>query len=368
MEFDSSVHKDNKSYGNYVFTGFNIDDATTAGKGYGIRQVDGNDSVEEEDFDIAGLTEAEIYALDPELAEAAYTIDHTSDINYAYSLNKANQSRRLLENANKAPFCVTYKDVKAFGDKDHPTNANIECNAGVYLSAIKPTLLAVHEGWKSVVHGTTILCSKISGRMDNSGQHSVCTQLTLSLSNPFENIINSKVVMHCYHTDNKIQVQGSKLISRSSSAVWMVEHFIKPLVKQHMESNAGLINNINDEILSTAHKRFEEEQNTNLGSNSSCGRCKSPANPLASYPRDQVLSCRNCQQMFHKKCTDRKSLKGNWRKEPWFCEYCTLNYIPRNETEVTATPRTSLLLNPDADSFQPAGIEADPTAYLLQPS
>ena len=201
--------------------------------------------------------------------------------------------------------------------------------------------------------------------MDKSGQHSVCTQLTLSLSNPFENITNSKVVMHCYHTDNKIQVQGSKVISRVSSAVWMVEHFIKPLVKQHVESNAGMINNINNEIISTANNQSEEE-NTNSVSNSACGRCKAPANPLAAYPRDQVLACRNCQKMFHKKCSDRRALKGNWRKEPWFCESCTLTYTPRNETETNVTPRTPL--NPDAETFHPVGIESGPDSYPIQPS
>ena len=43
------------------------------------------------------------------------------------------------------------------GGKEHATNANIEFNAGLNLSAIKPTLSGVHEGWKSVAHGTCMM-------------------------------------------------------------------------------------------------------------------------------------------------------------------------------------------------------------------
>ena len=66
-----------------------------------------------------GLTEAEIYALDPDLVETAYIIDNSDDMNYGYSLNEDNQTRRLLENASKSPLSVTYKDVKILGGKEH---------------------------------------------------------------------------------------------------------------------------------------------------------------------------------------------------------------------------------------------------------
>ena len=233
-------NKDNKYDEIYPCSSITFDDFISAENGWNnleeglnvqIRQYDGNDTVPEDEMYTIGLTEAEIYALDPDLVETAYIIDNSDDMNYGYSLNEANQTRRLLENANKAPLSITYKDVKILDGKEHATCANIDFNAGVYMTAIKPALLAVHEGWKSVVHGTSVSCSKISGRNDKDGKHLVCTQLTLMLTNLFENISDAKVVLHFYHTVDKIMIQGSTLISRVSSAVWMVEHFINPLAK-----------------------------------------------------------------------------------------------------------------------------------------
>ena len=117
-------------------------------------------------MDIVDLTE-EIYALYIDLVLIGYSVENVTEKNYEYTINKGNQTRRLVENANKAR--VTYKDLKMLGGKQHETNANIEFNAGLYLSAIKPTLSRVHEGWKSVVHGTCITCHKMSPRMDKSG-------------------------------------------------------------------------------------------------------------------------------------------------------------------------------------------------------
>ena len=134
-----------------------------------INQFDGNDSLSDSEMDIVDLTEEEIYALDIDLVQTGYSVENVTEKNYEYTINKGNQTRRLVENANKAPIRVTYKDLKRLGGKQHATNANIEFNAGLYLSAIKPTLSGVHEGWKSVVHGTCITCHKMSPRMDKSG-------------------------------------------------------------------------------------------------------------------------------------------------------------------------------------------------------
>ena len=81
----------------------------------------------------------------------------------------------------------------AVGHVAHPRNTDIEFNAGLYMSAIKPALQAIHEGWKKDAHGTNIICMKISNRSDNSGNLLVCTQLTLSLTNSFEGIFASNV-------------------------------------------------------------------------------------------------------------------------------------------------------------------------------
>ena len=140
-----------------------------------IHQFDGNDTVEDDGMNIVGLTEAEIYALDPDLIETGYTVENDQNINYGYTVNKDNQMNRLRENAKKDAYDVTYKDFKTIAGSRIATNANIEFNAGLYMSAIKPALLAVHEGWKTVLFGTSITCNKISNRMDKTGKHLVCT-------------------------------------------------------------------------------------------------------------------------------------------------------------------------------------------------
>ena len=303
-----------------------------------ISQFDGNDTVEDDGMDITGLTEAEIYALDPELIETAYTVIDNQDITYKYTVNRDNQTKRLIENAKKAAYDVTYKDFKSIDGNRLPTNANVEFNAGVYMSAIKPALIAVQEGWKTVVFGTSMTCQKLSNRMDKSGNHLVCTQLTLLLTNLFEGLSNSKVVMHFYHTDDKLQIQGSSLLSRVSTAEWMVEHFIKPMAAQHLEGNSDMIGSINREILSRKQ----------------CCFCKSVVNHSASNIKDQTLPCYRCNRIFHKRCTDRRNSRSNWRKQPWFCQYCILNSDVGKQVEEQPTPGNDDL-NTAAQTFHPSG-------------
>ena len=243
-----------------------------------------------------------------------------NDMNYRYVLNEENQTNRLLVNANKAPLNITYKDVKVLDGKEHATNVNIECSAGMYLSAIKPALEAMHEGWTTVLHGTTITCQKATERMDKSGKHLICTQLVLFLSNPFDGLSNSKVVLHFYHTDNKIQIQGSSLLSGVSTAIWMVNRFLQPLANQHTRDNSGLIDNINNQILAGRHKQ--------------CNGCDKNLNPNASQVKDQELRCKKCSRVYHKRCTSRRLSKANWQKEPWFCQYCILGNETNNGTGI----------------------------------
>ena len=162
------------------------------------------------------------------------------------------------------------------------------------------------------------------------------------LTNLFENISDAKVVLHFYHTVDKIMIQGSTLISSVSSAVWMVEHFINPLAKRHIESNSHLINSINEEILSNpASSRYDPNlQPQPAQDNKTCSYCHAFANPMASAPKDQIISCGKCKKCFHKKCTDRRGMKSNWRRSPWFCQECMI----RNTS-----------LNSEAPIFHPSG-------------
>ena len=53
-------------------------------------------------MDIVDLTEEEIYALDIDLVQTGYSVENVTEKNYEYTINKGNQTRRLVENANKA--------------------------------------------------------------------------------------------------------------------------------------------------------------------------------------------------------------------------------------------------------------------------
>ena len=84
-----------------------------------------------------------------------------------------------------------------------------------------------------------------------------------------------------------------------------------------METNSQAIQNVNNAILSSVPT-----------STWSCGECNSHLNPGATQVKDQPLACNNCQKIFHKRCTNRKGVKGiGWNKTPWFCPACLASNI-----------------------------------------
>ena len=118
----------------------------------------------------------------------------------------------------------------------------VECNAGVYLTAIQPALEKVHEGWKADFNDKSVVCTKVSDRFDQSETHKVCTQLHLLISQKEDEAFSTKVVLHLYHTEDKVQVQGGPLLSSSmSSTTWIIQNLIEPLAASHIDSNQDLI-------------------------------------------------------------------------------------------------------------------------------
>ena len=181
----------------------------------------------------------------------AGTTSHSlqQDLCFDFQLNEQNQSKRLVENAQKTAFSVSYKDTRNLNGKTLPTSASIECNAGVYVTAIKPALEAIHEGWEKEILGTTLNCIKVSNRFDNSDRL-VGTQITLNLQ-PRNSHQSAKVVLHFYHTSTStsLLVQGAKLMPEGiSSATWFVQFFIEPLACLHISENDEAIRNINTNI------------------------------------------------------------------------------------------------------------------------
>ena len=222
-------------------------------------------------------------------------------------MNTDNQARRLVQNASKLPFEITFNDIKNIDNKKVPANANLEFNAGLYLSAVRPALDVIQREWSSVINNVKLTCDTVSHRTDESGQHRVQTKLIFLLCSDGR---ISKAVMHLYHTDNKIQIQSSTIIQGKSCVEWIVDFFLKPLLDSHLSQNQESISSINNYILSSHNK--------------CCSSCNGKIDPKAHQPRDQLLCCKKCGRGFHKKCTNRKQSKANWHRDPWFCEHCIL--------------------------------------------
>ena len=233
------------------------------------------------------------------------------DRTYSYEINKQKQTERLQNNAVKAPFTIETKDIRNVDGYSCAMNVNVTCNAGVYITAIKPTLEIIQEGWTANIADFTVTCSNISERCDSSKTLLVCTQVTL-LINHKSDPSQTKAVLHLYHTDNKVQVQGGYLpLSGTSSASWLVKNLIEPLAFSHAESNKDNIEGMNRAILSDT--------------SFPCESCKSPVSTGSKYVRDQAIKCNNCGKGFHKKCTNRKGQRGSsWQKSPWHCNSCIL--------------------------------------------
>ena len=225
---------------------------------------------------------------------------------FDYSLNPLQQTKRLMDNALKPSMEVTLNNVRVINGENHPTNAFIECNAGTYISAVKPALEAVSVGWRHDLTGVTISCIDSIERSDQSGRH-VSTKLTFMLMMD----TSAKITLHFYHTSNTIQVQGSTIMPEGiSSAAWLVKYFLEPLAQSFIATNSDTITNINSSIINSGQM--------------SCDSCNENINPSANVPKDKPLVCDKCGKVSHKKCTDRRRITQNWSKKPWFCQPCIL--------------------------------------------
>ena len=270
-----------------------------------IPQYDGNVSL------LSDLSEPETNQMD---TDTRIPSNNAPDKTFSYSLNPMQQSRRLLNNAQKSPMEITLNNFKTLNGKYVPTNAHIECNAGTYISAVKPVLAAIDIGWKHDLPDVTIACIDVSPRYDISGRL-VSSKLVLMLST--RSGASAKTVLHFYHTSNSIQIQGSSLMPEGiSSAAWLVKYFVEPLAQNHISSNLDTIKEINNHII--------RSHCSSIPAYTHCQACKDVFNPTAPLAKDRSLTCDKCGKMFHKKCSDRRSSTHNWAKKPWFCPQCIL--------------------------------------------
>ena len=177
-----------------------------------ILQFDGNDTVMTEDpMTPANLHQpSSIDLSDPALLSASGSLSGSRprDMPLHYTINQGNQARRLLENTNRPELVIWYNCPQTINGIEHPTNVSIDCNAGVYLTAVKPALEVIVKGWQTEILSTLISCDDIIDRNEMSGRK-VFTKLVLFLTERVTPSVKSKVVLHFYHTSCTVQAQGS---------------------------------------------------------------------------------------------------------------------------------------------------------------
>ena len=296
---------------------------------YLIPQVDGNDSLTTNDSETVSLGDVDIPSRS------------SQDMIFNYSLNPKHQTNRLISGATRPPLSVTYSNIQTIHGIQCALYASVECNSGVYLTAIKPTLQSVTDGWRANIDDWTVSCTKVSDRHDNSGAHLLSTQLKLNISKEGDTT-NHQLTLHFYHTNDKILLQSSSVISPGvSAATWLVKNFVEPLAAHHVTTNQQSINQINNAILSSPSPVTSRSW--------TCSFCSTNIALTSNKAKDQPLACKNCRKVFHKKCTNRSGARSsNWNKEPWFCPSCSTpsNVLPRPRPEKETNDHTNSILLP----------------------
>ena len=316
-----------------------------------IHQLDGNDTLGSPSLSPLELSRN---VLSESANVSPKTVSGAPDIQHQYSLNSVNQARRLLDNTTRDTFEIRYSSPQTIMGRQHPTNVSIDCNTGVYLSAVKPALELITRGWQAEVLATLITCDGRSDRTEMSGRK-VSAKLVLYLTENSAPSVKCKVVLHFYHTSSTIQAQGSALLSFGvTSPVWLTRNFLEPLATNHANQNRLAIETINTRIRDTVYK---------------CNYCNDQIKSTASRPKDQELPCTKCGQLFHKKCTNRRSSTGNWKRQPWYCQSCILGSQPHSQVlnPVPSTCQPQLhLVQPSVDNIQPiTGAHLSPSS--IQP-
>ena len=294
------------------------------------------------------------------------------DLTFNYSLNAENQANRLIKGAHRPPMSVTYNNFQTINDVQCALNATIECNSGVYLTAIKPALQAVTLDWSIEIDQWAVLCTMVSNRQDSTGMHLVNTQLKLSItSKEQDSAISHQITLHFYHTNDKILIQSSSIMSPGiSAAAWLVKRFIEPLATEHVANHQHSIDEVNSAILSSSVSSGDLV----------CSSCASKILSTACKAKDQPLGCIKCNRTFHKKCTNRSGARSsNWNKDPWICPDCTCTVPAVGQTEETPRSAQSLLSLPlyttgpstipttrQGPSMSPVAILSQRRAFSLQ--
>ena len=312
-----------------------------------IGQFDGNISPTDPAQPMARQT----YSDAAVITTGSVTSNPSPVIQLPYTLNSVNQAKRLIENTQRSAFSIRYNNPQTIKGLQHPTNVSVDCNTGVYLSAVKPVLEAIVPGWQQEADSTLITCEDKSDRTEFSGRK-VSTKLVLFLTENSAPSVKSKVVLHFYHTSSTLQAQGSALLTAGvTTPVWLVNNFLEPLATCHVMQNRESIEAINNTVIESGYV---------------CNHCNDRIIPTASHPKDQELSCTQCGNHYHKKCTNRRKSTANWKKSPWFCQLCILG--SKSQSREHLSDQQAVHHSPQAlDQCPPVNPAANVLELQLQP-
>ena len=85
-----------------------------------------------------------------------------------------------------------------------------------------------------------------------------------------------------------------------------------------------------------------------------CNYCSLNINPKATQVKDQPLFCGRCRNVFHKKCTNRRAVRGgNWNKDAWFCPDCIVGNDPSQRPHSAALSQNHQQASPRSNQEDP---------------
>ena len=185
-----------------------------------IPQVDGNDSIDDdENFDITGLTESEIYERDTDLLCSGYVFEDdahstiqstiqqpTLSVKTArFALNKDKQVNGLGVDASLPDFDIVVND----DDK----NVNVQCSTAFYDAVAKPVICGLAKGTTLNIDNISIDCNHIDYNRDSNGfEYNRVLHIGIGGGGKF---CIGKVTIHLHHSKRLSSNKGF-----SSNARW----------------------------------------------------------------------------------------------------------------------------------------------------
>ena len=217
-----------------------------------------------------------------------------------FALNKKRLTRNLKKDAQIENFHTVYNNFDE--------NVNIKCSSGFFLNVIGPGFLELAKQASDpanplVIDGLKLQCNNERASLDN------CNLLVnmiynFTVSDPANSSILGSVRVHVHVTTKLVQLQGAKVIRGTKAPVWFHQNVLKDTLKREAEKRKAEIDNTNREVLEI--------------DSSPCKNC----NKTVNSEKDKAFQCISCSKIYHKKCTNQKSLRSRTQPKDWKCSSC----------------------------------------------